>query len=62
MIEVESYWRRLFVIVKVVEINAGDVIVSNISNISDKTSRTSMERRHLLEYYTKLTPLEVELL
>ena len=46
-------------VVKVIDVCAGDVIVSDIS---EKTAGTSMERRMLLKHYTQLTPLEVELL
>ena len=46
-------------VVKVIEVCAGDVIVSDISG---KTAGTSMERSMLLKYYTQLSPLEVELL
>lgn len=46
-------------IVKVIEVCAGDVIVSDISG---KTVGTSMERRMLLKHYTEMTPLELELL
>lgn len=46
-------------IVKVIEVCAGDVIVSDISG---KKPGTSMERRMLLKHYKQLSPLEVELL
>lgn len=46
-------------IVKVIEVCAGDVIVSDISG---KNPGTSMERRMLLKHYTEVTPLEMELL
>lgn len=46
-------------VVKVLEVCAGDVIVSDISG---KTPRTSMERRMLLKHYREVTPLEMELL
>ena len=46
-------------VVKVIEVCAGDVIVSDISG---KNPGTSMERRMLLKYYREMTPLEVELL
>ena len=74
MIEIGSFWKleiwgfdfltkqrkvEQIEVVKVIEVCAGDVIVSDISG---ETTGTSMERRMLLKHYTKLSPLEVELL
>jgi hypothetical protein len=74
MIEIGSFWKleiwgfdfltkqrkvEQIGVVKVIEVCAGDVIVSDISG---ETTGTSMERRMLLKHYTKLSPLEVELL
>lgn len=74
MIEVGSYWKleiwgfyfltkqrkiERVEVVKVIDVCAGDVIVSDISG---KTTGTSMDRCMLLKHYTQLSPLEVELL
>lgn len=68
MIEVGSYWKREIHsmlgieradVIKIVDIQSNDVIVCDAK---EEHLGTSMERYMLLKYYTKLTPLEVELL